>query len=79
MADEKSEAAPLPGDFCLEIDFERGSGDPKRVFRAMGELIEAYQELDVHLAHSIDVRLEPALVLQEVEAGSLRSWLLIRA
>ncbi len=40
----------------------------------MSELVDACQELDQHLAQTIDVRIRPALVLQEIEVGSLKSW-----
>ncbi|HUT17462.1 MAG TPA: hypothetical protein VMW84_04105 [Acidobacteriota bacterium] len=66
----------LKSDFCIEIDFERGSFErPSRVFEAMAGLIEGMQALDIKLAQAIYVRLRPELVLEEIEAGSIRSWL----
>ena len=61
--------------FCLEIDFERGSRDPGRVFRSMYELIDIFEEVDRHLARVIDVRIQPALVLEDIQAGSIRTWI----
>lgn len=66
----------LKSDFCIEIDFERGSSEkPSRVFEAMAGLIQGMQTLDVILAQAIDARIRPELVLQEIEVGSLKSWL----
>lgn len=40
----------LKSDFCIEIDFERGSSEkPSRVFEAMAGLIQGMQTLDVIL------------------------------
>jgi len=66
----------LSSDFCIEIDFERGSSDrPSRVFKAMAGLIDGMQALDVSLAQAIDARIRPELILQEIEVGSIKSWL----
>lgn len=60
---------------AIEIDFERHSEDPGRVFRAMSDLIEALYQFDVDLVRSINIRVDPKLLLQEVETGSIRTWL----
>jgi hypothetical protein len=66
----------LKSDFCIEIDFERGSSEkPSRVFEAMAGLIEGMQSLDISLAQAIDVSIRPELVLEEIEVGSIKSWL----
>jgi hypothetical protein len=66
----------LNSDFCIEIEFERGSSDrPSRVFRAMAGLIDGMQALDVSLAQAIDARIRPQLILEEIQVGSIRSWL----
>ncbi len=62
-------------DFCLEIDFERGTESPERIFRAMSDLIETFQSLDADLVTSIDVRIEPILLLEDIESGSIKTWL----
>lgn len=61
-------------DFCIKIAFEKGSESPTRVFRAMTGLIEAFQAIDKTLVQSIDVHIEPVLVLEDIETGSLRAW-----
>jgi hypothetical protein len=66
----------LDYDFCIEIDFEKGSSEkPSRVFAAMAGLINSVQVLDLNLAQAIDTRIRPELLLQEIEVGSLKSWL----
>jgi len=62
-------------DFCIEIDFQRGSDSPSRVFRAMSALIDTFQSIDRQLVQSVDVKIEPVLILEDIEAGSLRAWL----
>jgi len=41
----------------------------------MTEMIDAFQEIDGFLAHSIKTTLEPVTLLENIEAGSLRAWL----
>jgi len=66
---------PMKADFAISIDFQRGSESPARVFRAMTGLIDAFQEIDRGLARTIDINIEPVLLLEDVETGSLRVWL----
>ena len=65
----------LEADFCIEIDFIKGSEEPQRVFSTLSELIETFQRLDESLAYSISSKLEPALLLEDVESGSIKLWL----
>jgi hypothetical protein len=62
-------------DIEIRIEFERGSGDPSCVFRSMAGLIESTQLLDTHLALSIGADVRTSLVLQDVEAASLKAKL----
>lgn len=63
-------------DFAIEIGFEPETGfDPARVFKSMGDLIDAFQDMDRQLIRSIDSSIKPILMLEDIEAGSLRTWL----
>jgi hypothetical protein len=62
-------------DFAVEIDFVRDSPDPARVFRSMSQLIDTFQKFDRELVHTIDVNIQPVMLLEDIEAGSIRSWL----
>jgi hypothetical protein len=62
-------------DFCIEIDFQKGIGSPSRVFRAMTDLIETFQSIDKALVDSIDTKIEPIVVIEDIETGSLKTWL----
>src|SRR5713101_7842248 len=62
-------------DYAIEVQFQRGMEIPSNVFRAVSELIEVCQELDRDLARSIAASIEPVVVLEEIEAGSVRAWL----
>lgn len=62
-------------DFCISIDFQSGGSSPSRVFRAMSELIDAFQRTDETLVQIFNSRMEPSLVLASIEVGPLRTWL----
>jgi len=62
-------------DYCIQIDFERSTEQPARVFNAMAGLIDTFQQLDEDLARSISTSIRPVLLLQEIEAGSIKAWL----
>ena len=70
-------SSPVRSDaiFCIEIDFQKGSESPSRVFRTMTELIETFQEFDVDLVHSIDTSIQPIAIIEDIEAGSVKAWL----
>lgn len=59
----------------IRIEFERGVGDPTRIFYSMAALIESVQSMDRHLGECIGVDVRSALVLQDVEAASLKAKL----
>ena len=40
----------------------------------MAELVDAFVEIDQLLLQSIDVKIQPILILEDIEAGSLKSW-----
>lgn len=69
MTEDKSEQIEI------RIEFERGTGDPSRVFRAMAGLIESTELLDNHLAQCIGANVRTSLILQDVETASLKAVL----
>ncbi|MCA2854711.1 MAG: hypothetical protein IM572_06270 [Chitinophagaceae bacterium] len=62
-------------DFCIEIDYKKDSENPARVFEAMSGLIKAFQAFDSDLIKSIDNKIEPILLLEDIEIGSIKAWL----
>lgn len=62
-------------DFAFEIDFKRGEGSPSRVFTAIHDFIKGCERIDAELAQGIDSNIETVLVLEDIEAGSIRVWL----
>jgi hypothetical protein len=50
-------------------------GNPRRIFDAASFLIEGFERLDRAAIVSIDTRIQPLLVLEDIETGSLRIWL----
>jgi hypothetical protein len=72
-----SQDPPMPpdADFSFTIDFEKGSGDPRRVFDAASELISGFEMFDGAVAASIDSKTKTVMVLEDVRSGSLRVFL----
>jgi len=65
----------MESEFNLYIDYEKSEGEPSRVFHAMGELIDAFEDLDELLAGVISEGAGTELILQDIEASSLRAKL----
>jgi hypothetical protein len=71
---------PSPGEISedvtvIVVDYEPGTPDPSRVFRAMAGLIDASYGIDRHLAHAVAATIQPQVVLERVEAGSIRAYI----
>lgn len=66
---------PTVADFCIAIDFQRGSEAPGRVFRALSDLIDAFYAFDLDLVQSIDPKIKPVVLLEDIETGSVKTWL----
>lgn len=66
---------PPRADFALEIDFQRGAGSASRIFAATHNFIKACEALDAELVQSIDSSIDTVLVLEDIEAGSIKTWL----
>ncbi|MFN8277302.1 MAG: hypothetical protein U0T84_07455 [Chitinophagales bacterium] len=63
------------GDFCIEIDFDKDSRNPERVFNALSSMIGALKSFDESLVDSISGSIQPVLLLEDIETGSIRVWL----
>jgi len=63
---------PPKPDFSFRIVFEKGQGDPRRIFDAASELINGFEQLDEAVAGSVDAKLQPTMVLVNIKAGSIR-------
>jgi hypothetical protein len=66
---------PTDADFSFRIVFEKGQGDPRRIFDAASELIDGFEHLDEAVAGSADATIRPLMVLEDIDAGSIRVWL----
>jgi len=65
---------PTDADFGLTIDFEKGKSDPIKVFEAMAMMLNSFRQIDQIALDQLGPNLEPLLVLEDVEAGSMTSW-----
>lgn len=66
---------PKDADLAFKIDFERGHGDPRRVFDSASLLIDAFEELDIAITGSVDGKIQTMMVLEDIEASSLKVYL----
>lgn len=65
----------LASDFCVKIDFLKNTPNPERIFTTMSSLINSFQNYDDSLARSLNVEVQPVLMLEDIEVGSLKTWL----
>ena len=61
--------------FCLKVDFDKKSDRPERVFDGIAGMIRSFQELDHTLINCVDGEIKPVLMLENIEAGSIKVWL----
>lgn len=59
--------------FEIYIDFTKNEGDPTRVFKTMSGLVESIQNIDKHLAQTLNVSVNTNLVLENIHSGSIRA------
>lgn len=64
----------IENDFCLEIQYQKDSENPERIFRALTDLIESFKEVDKDLVKSLDLKVQPVLLLENIETGSIKTW-----
>jgi hypothetical protein len=65
----------MESEFYVQIDFQKGTGNPERVFQAMSDLIHTFRHIDQDLSSSIATTIHSKLILQDIEAGSIRARL----
>lgn len=63
----------LNTDFFIKIDFNKKSNNPAHVFRIMTDIIDSFNILDMALISSIDIKIQPILMLEDIEKGSIIS------
>ena len=66
---------PADADFAFTIDFEKGAGDPRRIFDAASMLLDAFEAVDDAIIGVVDNKIQTLMVLEDVEAESLKVWL----
>ena len=60
--------------FGIKINFGSNSS-PSQIFRALSEMVNSFQQIDKHLLESINVEIEPLILLEDIEQGSIIVWL----
>jgi hypothetical protein len=66
---------PADADFSFKIDFQKGAGDPRRVFDAASRFIDGLEDLDTAVVGTVDPKIKTLTVLEDVDGGSLKVWL----
>lgn len=66
---------PPQADFAFFVDYKKGVGSASRVFAATHDFIKACERLDRDLLQVIDSNIETVMVLEDIEVGSLKTFL----
>lgn len=66
---------PPLADLAFYIDYKKGQGSPSRVFAAMNNFIVACEAIDRELLSCVDSHIETVMLLEDIEAASLKVWL----
>lgn len=61
-------------DFGFAIEYKKHEGPAKRVFEATYRFIEACEACSRSLIDSIGISIDPVIVLEDIEAGSIKTW-----
>ncbi len=72
QVNEMPEKLP-PSDFGFDIDYQQQEGSAKRVFGATYRFIQACEECSQSLVGSIGISIDPVIVLEDIEAGSIKT------
>ena len=71
----KKPKIPTDVDFAIYIDFKKDISKPQRIFQTADLLIKALQKVDKYLCNTIDSKISPTMMLEEIQADSLKIWL----
>jgi hypothetical protein len=65
---------PADADFGVTVDFAKGQSDPVAVFASLTQLLKGFGDLDDVLIEALHPELEPVMVIEDVEAASITTW-----
>jgi hypothetical protein len=65
---------PADADFGVTVDFTKGESDPVAVFGGIAAMLRGFSSLDEVLIEALDPKLEPIMVLEDVEASTITTW-----
>ena len=63
----------IDNEFIIKIDFNKESKKPAHIFKIMSDVIESFGILDSALICSIDSKIQPIVMLEDIEKGSILS------
>lgn len=64
----------MAADFQIIVEYNK-QGSPTKALRAFSSIIEAFEKLDNDLVGSIDTKIKPITVLENIKIGSIEGWL----
>lgn len=62
-------------DMIIELEFIKNSSNPSRIFKSMSDIISSFEILDTHLISSINHNIKPMILLEDIHASILTTWL----
>lgn len=71
---ESKTKAEVP-DFGIYIDFNKDEESPSNALKVLSELISTFEEVDEELIAGIGEKIKPIILLEDLEAGSIKAWL----
>lgn len=71
-----SDTREIDPDFLLQINFEPGITQAQRIFQTAASMIEALHSCDKLLLESFPAKINPIFVLEQIESGSLKIFLM---
>ncbi len=74
MTNKTSDISEVTPDFGIEIQFDNTQESPAKAFRTLSEILEALHSVDLDLIGSIDSKIKPITILEDLHKGSIKGW-----
>jgi len=65
----------LPDQFCITVEYDQNASNPEKIFQSIAKTIEGFQAIDSQLVTCISSNIEPLILLEDIEHGSLKTYL----